>query len=286
MSPNLVLDSKNIRMDWPHAPMDFRFEFDPLEYFYPYFGRSNRKGKKKLKLFATKKYKSFFENDLSWSLPKYLWAIEKETEIQCADRSMRSVGTQIAEEDETIYELVRRLGPRALRMPSILNAIEDWCLDRKFGEFDKLIKAIKQYQKQTFDSGPYEDREILHAIGFHFSTVRNSIRQLKKDITRAGRAIESKSKTEPERVLRKWEQKLRDCLGNPKLKKFDWYENLRQISKRKHFGEQPKNIVGCVRKNTPRWLAIMLLSRALNRGWAVADRAVRHHKKIAKTVYI
>jgi hypothetical protein len=280
MSPNLLFNVKDSTEE-----LNVRLEFDPFEYFYPHYGLMNREGKKIAKLFAGKKYKSIFEGKLSWSLPFYLWAIEKEAEIQCADKSLRSVETQIAEKDKTVYNLVRSLGPRALRMPSIFLVIEDWCIDGEFSKFNGLIKAIRQYRRETFNSGNYQDREVLRAIGFHYSTVHYSTRQLKKDITRAGREIESKARTEPERILREWEQRLRENTANPKLKRLDWYENLRRISKKAGLGEQPKNIVSCVRQNTPRWLAIMLLSIAFHTSWAVADRAIRHEKEIAKTWY-
>jgi len=281
MSPKLVFDIKNTI-----EGLDFQLEFDPFETFYSHFEPKKRRGKKKAKLFASKNFKSIFESNLSCSLPLFLWAIERETEIQYADKRRRSIKTQIAEKGETVFSLVRHFGPRALRMPAILLAIEDWCIDGEFDKFNGLVKAVRQYQKETFKSGRYQDREVLYAIAFHYPTVHNSIRRLKKDITRAGLTIDLKYRTEPERILRDWEQKLRQNTANPRLKRFDWYEKLRQISKTEGSGLSPKNVVGCVRQRTPRWLAVKLLSKAFHTSWAIADRAIRHELEIARTVYI
>jgi len=286
LSPKLIFKRTEDAGGGPES-LKLLLEIDPLDYFYVWLDRREGEGKKREALFSGKKYKSAFENVLGKSFKSYLRAVENETEIECSKRLMESVRFQTTFRGETVYDvktvydLVRRLGPRALRLPSILGALENWCEDGKFDNFKGLIKAIRRYQREMLKGVKYKNWERLYSICVHYRAVRDSIFRLKKEIKKAQRANDKDPANVSERILRAWGKGI-----SPLVDTVEYRKLLQQIAISDGSGEGARGIIICVPSYSPRELAIELLAQKYHVKWAVADRAIRRHKEIEKIVYV
>jgi hypothetical protein len=274
------------RFKLPWENIDWRFEFDPMMLFYQDPEAWDKKTISKLKrMLADKRYKRLFVSRLSNTLYSYLLAVEREVEFQY--RKRQSLAEAIAQDEETIFRLIREYGPDILRYPAVQDRIDEWCTEDPTKYFEKVRRALLIYKEDTLrtdnvakagDLKRYRviklsDLECNMKLVRDYPRLLSKLRQLKKEARQVG-----PSRAEINMFIEGWREKGK--IRWPGLADA-WFGRMEKLAKL----SGSRDVVSYVMGYSPREIALALLADAVHLSPAGLNRIIKSKKTVRKTLY-
>lgn len=265
-------------------------KLNPREYFYPYItvrsddlydkeeGLSFKEfqlGKKIINMLGGNKYKNIFRRRLAYSFYNYLRVVEDGAEFEF--KGSESLEQKVAQNENLIFELIKKLGPGAFRYSAILEKVQKWCDEKDIKNIGKLEKALKEHGKVTSGKISYSSFEQRYYFLVKYPTILEKIKLLKKDITLKRKTIKDDKELKKE-IIEKWTEESKWL----KLRGQSWFELILKLAKKEKEKPGGQDFITFVKKSSPRELAIGMFSEVIFLSPDTIDKILRKRKDILK----
>lgn len=264
---------------------------NPEEYFYPYLSvrpddiydeshglsyKHFQREKTIIKMLGENAYKDIFRQRVVYGLYNYLRATQAEADLEFKEG--KSLEQKVAENEEIIFDLLKKKGPGIFRYSAVIEKIQNWCDEKDNAKIEKLTVALKEYGKSIYGAIPFSSYEQRYYFVLKYRTILNNLRALKKDITAKRKEIKDYRRLEKE-IIEKWANKS----ASPKLQNKSWFELLLDRAK-KEKAKDNTDFFTFIKTNSPKELAMEIFYMVEPLSLWTIDKILRNQQAIMKTM--